>query len=112
MRVTRRFNWTGAAGLTAASAALALMIIAVVMDLLPRFSFEHGPKTDEAARRRYGEIIIPGDRADQCRYLQFDNQTGIIREGSANRCRGQLTPDDLDRSEDRINAIRRAFSER
>jgi hypothetical protein len=112
MRVTRHTNRVGVAGLTAAVAILSAMMIVVFVDLFPRFAFDPPPAPDEAALRRYGEIIIRGEIADQCRYFRFDNKTGIIREGAPDRCRGQFTPDDLSPGEDRVSAIRRAFTER
>lgn len=112
MRATHRSHWIGIAGLTAAAAVLSAMMIAVVINLFPRFAIEVRPAPDEAALRRYGEIIIPGDVADQCRYLRFDNKTGVIRETAPDKCRGQFSPDDLNSTENRISAIRRAFSDR
>jgi len=112
VRVTRRSNWMGILGLTAAGAVLSAMMIAVVMDLLPRLTIEPPFGPDEAALRRYGEIILPGEITDQCRYLRFDNQTGMIREGVPDKCRFQFSVDDVNSTESRMSAIRRAFSDR
>jgi hypothetical protein len=111
MRVTRRSNWVGVAGLTAATAVLSAMIMAAVINLLPRFSTQAAPASDEMALRRYGEIIIPGENPAQCRYLHFDNKTGAIIEAAPDKCRGQFSPDDLNSTENRMSAIRRAFSD-
>ena len=102
----------GILGLTAAGAALSAMMIAVVMDLLPRLTIEPPLGPDEAALRRYGEIILPGEVPDQCRYLRFDNRTGTIREGAPDKCRFQFSVDDINSTESRMSAIRRAFSDR
>ena len=110
MPVTHRSNWIGIAGLTGVIGVLSAMMIAVAINLFPRIAIEAAPMPDEAALRRYGEIIIPGALADQCHYFRFDNKTGAIREAAPDKCRTQLSSS-LNSTEDRINVIRRAFSD-
>jgi hypothetical protein len=109
MRFSRRRNHAAIAGLALYGAVLVAIPTLLAVGEIARMAAEKARKEtdDEAARaRRYtGTIVIP-DGA-RCRYLEFDNITGGLREGTPSPCREEAS--DVNSTQGRINAIRSAF---
>src|ERR1700674_1549863 len=96
MGVSRRSNWVGISGLIVFAALLSLMIAAVAFGFVPLASIEalrqSPPDTAGQDGRYSGVIVTPSGIARQCRHLQFDNNTGALREGARGDCRDELSP--------------------
>jgi hypothetical protein len=70
------------------------------------------PLVDSATQaRRYGAIKIPDRLTDGCRYIEFDNKTGNLREFGIGECAESTSPGP-NSTEGRMNAIRGAFSDK
>jgi hypothetical protein len=89
------------------------MIAAVAFGFFPLASIEalrQSPPDAAGQDGRYsGVIVIPSGTAGLCRHLQFDNNTGALRESAPGDCRDELSPG-INSTEGRMNAIRDAFS--
>jgi hypothetical protein len=110
MRFSRRRNRAAIAGLALYGVALVAIPTFLALNEIARMAAEKARKADDDARaRRYtGTIIIP--EGVRCRYLEFDNITGALREGPQNPCREEAS--DVNSTQGRINAIRNAFVKR
>jgi hypothetical protein len=89
------------------AALLMALVVTVSVYRFPQYS--PNLETDAGDRETIytGTILIPRPAGGDCRQYKFDNNTGVIQEGSVVACSSSLG--ETNSTQGRMNAIRDAF---
>jgi hypothetical protein len=112
MQITRSYSKLAIAGLVVYTACLVAAMTLFITKQLSEADAEQAGRagTDAAtqAQRYAGTVVIPDAASGRCRHLQFDNNTGSLRERNQSRCVDEVPAENS--TQGRINAIRDAFA--
>lgn len=109
MQSKRRFSTLAVAGLLIYAVCLTTAVTLFILNQLSQAHIAQSRRMEEQATERYaGTVLIPDSASGRCRRLQFDNNTGALRETKQTPCRDETPAENS--TQGRINAIRDAFA--
>jgi len=107
MRFSRNHSRIAIAGLVIYAACLLAAMVLFVLNQMRQAEITQARQDADAPNAYAGTVIIPDAASGRCRHLEFDNNTGVLRESSASACRDETPAQNS--TQGRINAIRDAF---